>query len=99
MPEITLTDDQFRVLSAAAGSVIVRDPAGNPLGVLDATEAAIVRRWQERRASGGPQPDLLPATTANDSLTALQAEWARTGGLTKDQAIAFVRQLRERSGT
>ena len=71
MPEITRTADQFRVLTEAPGSMIVRDPAGNP---LDATEAAIVRRWQERRAAGQPASDLVSSGTVRESLTALQAE-------------------------
>lgn len=56
MPEITLTEDQARVVAAALQPVQVRDPAGQVIAVIPPlwTEEEIReidRRWQEKQFS------------------------------------------------
>ena len=51
MPEIILTDDQAREFSQAREKVILRNPQGEMIGVLDPLDA--IRDWQ---IAGRPLP-------------------------------------------
>src|SRR5437899_6019375 len=95
MPEIVLTEEQARVLAEATGKVVVRTPGGEAVGEIDPVEAAIIRRWEQRRAAGGGGP-AGPAARVEAHLRELQAEWDRTGGLDRAYAVDFLRRLRQR---
>lgn len=91
MPEIVLTEEQARVLAGAATDVVVRDPAGATVGVLDPREAAALARHRARRAAP-PGPRYTEAQ-ARAGLEALEAERARIGRFDVAYAQAFLRRL------
>jgi len=86
--------EQARVLTEARDRVILRSPQGEAVAEIDPQEAAIVRRWRARRDAPAANP--VPGATVQEHLRALQAEWERTGGLDREYAVGYMRQLRER---
>jgi hypothetical protein len=94
MPEIVLTEEQARVIAQATGKVLIRTPAGEPVAEIDPVEEAIVRRWEQRKASGAARPDGIPSATVQAHIRQLEAEWARAGGLDPARAIELLRRLR-----
>lgn len=96
MTEIVLTEEQARIVDQARGQITLRTPAGETVGMIDTEEATILREWKARKAS--PRTETKPVAHANVAahLSALQAEWDRTGGFSPEYAVAFVRSLRTR---
>lgn len=97
MPEIVLTEEQARVLAGAEGGVVVRNPAGETVGMLDPKEAAFIAAILRRRAAGGNRK-LIPAERVRARLAALQAEWDRTGGFDRETMRAHLARLRAEAG-
>jgi len=90
MPEIVLTEEQARILAGAATAVVVRDPSGVAVGMLDPKEAAIIAEAKRRLAARGPKYT-GPAVMA--MLDALQAERDRIGPFDVAYMEDFVRRL------
>ena len=92
MLEIVLTEEQARVLDGATTTVVVRNLSGAAVGTIDPQDAAIIaeakRRLATERGQGTPNETVLAR------LTALQAEWDRTGGFDHAHMTAFLAQLR-----
>jgi hypothetical protein len=97
MTEIVLTEEQVRIVNQSRGQIALRTPTGDTVGMIDTEEAAILREWKARKTS--PRTESKPVAHADVSahLTALQAEWDRTGGFSPEYAVAFVRSLRTRA--
>ena|SRR5687768_13096895 len=93
MPEIILTEEQARILAGAATTVVVRDPRGAAVGVLDPKEAAIIAEAKRRLATPGPR---YSGAAVLAMLDALQAERDRIGPFDAAYAKEFVERL-ERS--
>src|SRR5688572_20445380 len=91
MPEIVLTEEQARVLAGAAAPVVVRDPHGATVGLLDPREAAIIARARHRAAN--PSPYYYTSASVTATLDALQAERDRIGPFDAAYMHEFVRQL------
>ncbi len=92
MPEITLTEEQARVVRQAGDNVSVRDPQGDILIVIDPLDVAALRRYRERR---GNSPPTIPWAKVREHMQALEAEWERTGGFDEAYAREFVEKLRQ----
>jgi hypothetical protein len=90
MPEIVLTEEQARVLTGADTAVVVRDPHGAAVGVLDPKEAAIIAEAKRRLAAGRPR---YSAAHVRAMLDALQAERDRVGPFDANYALEFVERL------
>jgi hypothetical protein len=93
MPVITLTEDQARVLNQAGEtSVVVQDPAGTTVGVLDPRESAAIAEAKRRMSYSGP---CFTAEQVRNHMAALQAEWDRAGGFDQEYMQRFLAQLRD----
>jgi hypothetical protein len=90
MPEIVLTEEQARILAGAVTAVVVRDPSGATVGVLDPKEAAIIAEAKRRLANRGPK---YTGAAVLAMLDALQAERDRIGPFDVAYAKEFVEQL------
>ncbi|HJZ54450.1 MAG TPA: hypothetical protein VKE74_05805 [Gemmataceae bacterium] len=90
MPEIVLTEEQAKVLAAADTTVVVRDPKGATVGVLDPREAMIIARAKRRATTPGPR---YSSASVLATLDALQAERDRIGPFSPEYAHEFVRRL------
>jgi hypothetical protein len=91
MPEIVLTEEQARVLAGADTAVVVRDPSGAMVGVLDPREAAIIAKAKHRAAN--PSPYYYTSASVTAMLDALQAERDRIGPFDAAYAAEFVKRL------
>lgn len=92
MSEIVLTEEQARILAAADKTVVVRDPKGATVGVLDPREAAIIAEAKRRLTSPGPR---YTGAHIQARLQALQAEQDRIGRFDADYAKAFSTHLEQ----
>jgi uncharacterized protein YmfQ (DUF2313 family) len=96
MPEIVLTEEQARVVAGATTSVVVRNPSGTVVAMIDPREAGWIaearRRLAAERGSG------VPGKTVQAHLAALQAEWDRVGGFDREYMRAFLAKLRTEGG-
>jgi hypothetical protein len=90
MPEIVLTEEQARILAGATTTVVVRNPSGATVGVLDPKEAAIIAEAKRRLATPGPQ---YTSAQVRAMLDALQAERDRIGPFDVAYMEEFVRRL------
>jgi hypothetical protein len=90
MPEIVLTEEQARVLAGATTAVVVRNPGGAAVGLLDPKEAAIIAEAKRRLAARGPRYTSAAVTAMLD---ALQAERDRIGPFDVAYMEEFVRRL------
>lgn len=90
MVEIVLTEEQARVVAGAARPVVVRDPKGVTLGVLDPREGAILAEAKRRLAAPGLRYSSAAVTAMLD---ALQAERDRIGPFDAEYMHEFVRRL------
>jgi hypothetical protein len=93
MPEIVLTEEQARILAGAGTTVVVRDPHGATVGVLDPKEAAIIAEAKRRAAN--PSPLYYTSASVLAMLDALQAERDRIGPFDAAYAAEFVKRLEE----
>jgi hypothetical protein len=93
MPEITLTDDQARELIKAREKVILRNPEGEMIGVIDPIDAMALA--EHRKRAGQPREPGITAEQADRELELLQAEWDRTGGFDDEYMEAFLQRARE----
>lgn len=93
MPEIVLTEEQARILAGAEQTVVVRDPMGATVGVLDPRDAAIIARAKHRAAN--PSPYYYTSASVTAMLDALQAERDRIGPFDAEYAKEFVKRLEE----
>src|ERR1043166_8628619 len=91
MPEIVLTEEQARVLAGADTNVVVRDPSGATVGILDPRDARALARARQRAANPSPYYYTSAAVTAQ--LDALEAERDRIGPFSAEYAHEFVRRL------
>src|SRR5947209_7419287 len=92
MPEIVLTEEQARVLAGATTAVLIRDPRGATVGLIDPKEAEVIAEARRRLAAEKGQS--IPADRVRAHLAALQAEWDRMGGFDLDYARRFLDKLR-----
>jgi hypothetical protein len=92
MPEIVLTEEQARVLAGAETTVLVRDPHGAAVGVLDPKEAAIIAEAKRRLATPGPRHT---GAQVRAMLAALRAERDRIGPFDAAYMQEFVRRLEQ----
>jgi len=90
MPEIVLTEEQARILAGATAAVVVRNPSGATVGVLDPKEAAIIAEAKRRLATRGPK---YTGDAVLAMLDALQAERDRIGPFSVEYMEEFVRRL------
>jgi hypothetical protein len=90
MPEIVLTEEQARILAGSDTTVVVRDPKGATVGVLDPREAAIIVEAKRRAAKGGAR---YTGAAVLAMLDALQAERDRIGPFDVAYMEEFVRRL------
>jgi hypothetical protein len=93
MPEIVLTEEQARILVGADTTVVVLDPTGAAVGVLDPRDAAIIARAKHRAAN--PSPLYYTSASVTAVLDALQTERERIGPFNADYATEFVKKLEE----
>ena len=93
MPEIVLTEEQARILAGANTAVVVRNPTGAAVGVLDPRDAAIIARAKRRAAN--PSPHYYTSASVTAMLDALQAERDRIGPFDAAYAAEFVKQLEQ----
>jgi hypothetical protein len=90
VPEIVLTEEQARILAGATAAVVVRNPSGAAVGVLDPKEAAIIAEAKRRLATPGPR---YTGAAVLAMLDALQAERDRIGPFDVAYVEEFVRRL------
>ena len=90
MREIVLTEEQARVVADAGTTVLVRNPSGATVGVLDPRDASIIARAKYRAAN--PSPYYYTSASVGAMLDALQAERDRIGPFTPEYAHEFVRR-------
>jgi hypothetical protein len=93
MPELVLTEEQARILAGADMTVVVRDPTGAAVGVLDPRDAAIIARAKRRAAN--PNPHYYTSASVLAMLDALQTERDRIGLFDAAYAAEFVKRLEE----
>lgn len=93
MPEIILTDDQAREFSQAREKVVLRNPHGEMIGVIDPIDAIALA--EHRKRAGKSREPGITAEEADRELDLLQAEWDRTGGFDDEYMEAFLAQRRE----
>jgi hypothetical protein len=92
MPQITLTEEQARIVAGATEPVEVCDPVGNPLATIQPTiTAADIAEAKRRLASKGPR---YSSQQVQAHLQALEQEWERTGGFDRPYMLAFLERLR-----
>jgi hypothetical protein len=96
MPEIVLTEEQARVLAEAETIVVVRNPSGATVGVLDPKEAAVIAEARRRLALPGPR---YTGAQVLASLDALQTERDRIGPFDATYMREFLRQLEQADPT
>jgi hypothetical protein len=94
MVAITLTDEQLKLLAAAAGRVQVRDSNGNVLGF-------IMPIWSEEDIAEAKRRARSPGLwftgeQVQARLRALEEEWQRTGGFDEAHMREFLRRLDEK---
>jgi hypothetical protein len=91
MHEITLTEDQARVVNIAFGPVPVRDPNGKLIGHIEhkLTPEAIA---ELKRLARSPGP-YFTGEQVQGRLRALEEEWDRTGGFDEAYMEEFLAQL------
>lgn len=94
MPEITLTEEQYRILTESHGTVDIRTPTGEAVAILNADDAAMVLKIRERHAAGNIG-SLIPASVVRKVMERMTAEQERTGGLEKTEAQALWKKFRE----
>src|SRR3954469_15312381 len=92
MAEIILTAEQASILAGAATTVVVRDPRGAAVGILDPKEAAIIAEAKRRLAAPGPR---YSGAAVLAMLDALQAERDRVGRFDTAYMQEFVRRLEQ----
>ena len=93
MPEIVLTEEQVRTIAEAEGDVFVRDARGNVYtSIRFALTAEQMAQIVKRRAE--PKGRSIPAARVRAHLEALQAEWDRLGGFSREYMKDFVERLR-----
>jgi uncharacterized protein YmfQ (DUF2313 family) len=91
MPEITLTEEQARIITQADGSVLVRDAAGKVLGWFElAWTPELIAQLKREAASPGP---FFTGEQVQARLRALQEEWDRTGGFNENYLHEFLARL------
>src|SRR5262249_22490106 len=97
MPQIMLTEEQFRVYEGATEPVEIRTPDGELL-------VRVARRLphetpeffaEMRRQAAEPGPR-YSGEDIQAMFRALEAEWERTGGFDGDYAVDSVRRLASR---
>lgn len=93
MPEIVLTEEQARILAAADKTVVVRNPMGAAVGVLDPRDAAIIARAKRRAAN--PSSHYYTSASVLAMLDALQAERDRIGPFDAAYVAEFVKRMEE----
>jgi hypothetical protein len=91
MPELILTKEQAEMLSNAHGPVAVKDAKGNVLGRFEPklTPAQVV---ELKRIAASPGP-WFTGEQVRSQLSALQAEWDRTGGFDEASMSTLLEQL------
>ncbi len=91
MYEITLTEEQARIVMSACGPVDVRDPKGALIGHLEPklTPETIA---QLRRRARSPGP-FFTGEQVQARLRAMEAEWERTGGFDEAYMDEFLARL------
>jgi hypothetical protein len=97
MPDLILSDEQAQIVAKAQNPIPVRDGKGNLLGSLSplGPEAEIVAEAKRRLASGNRR---ISSTRVQAHLRALEDEWKRTGGFTREYLHAFLDRLRAEDG-
>jgi len=98
MPQITLTEEQYKVYEGAIGPIDIRAPGGGVVGQivgrLPHETPEFFAELKRRAATPGPR---YSGEDIQDMFKALEAEWERTGGFDEDYAAEFVRRLPPRS--
>jgi uncharacterized protein YmfQ (DUF2313 family) len=91
MIEITVTEEQARIIAEAFGPVQVRDAGGTVVGVLEPKlTAEKIAELKRRAASPGPW---FTGAQVQARLQALQAEWDRMGGFDEAYMHQFLTRL------
>ena len=94
MPQITLTEEQFKVYEGATETVEIRTPAGELLvrvaRPLPHETPEYFAELKRRAAAPGPR---YSGDDTQSMFRALEAEWERTGGFDEEYAVKFVEGL------
>ena len=93
MPQIVLTENQALELSQAREKVLLCDPTGNVIGVIDPFDAMALANHRKR--TGNSEGAGISAETADRELDLLQAEWDRTGGFDDEYMEAFLERVKQ----
>jgi hypothetical protein len=93
MPDIILTESQAHEFSHAREKVVLRNPNGDMIGVIDPIDAIALANHRKR--AGIPAEPGIPAEQVEEYMDALQAEWDRTGGFDEKYMEAFLARLQE----
>jgi len=91
MHEITLTEEQARIVSFALGPVPVRDPKGDLIGHIEPKlTPEVIAELKGRSRSPGP---FFTGEQVQARLRALEEEWNRTGGFDEAYMDEFLARL------
>src|SRR5262245_23351974 len=94
MPQITLTDEQFKVYEGATEPVEIRSPSGalvaRVIGRLPHETPEYFAELKRRAAARGPR---YSGDDIQAMFRALEAEWERIGGFSEEYAVEFVQGL------
>jgi len=93
MPDIVLTESQAHEFSHAREKVILRDPKGDMIGVIDPLDAIALANHRKR--AGHPKEPGIPAERVEEYMDALQAEWDRLGGFDEVYMEAFLARMQD----
>jgi hypothetical protein len=94
MPQIVLTDEQYRVFEESSEAVDIISPDGHSVGRIAGPLAhetpEFIAEMLRRANSPGPW---FSSEQVKRRLAALQAEWDRTGGFDKAYMREFMKKL------
>lgn len=90
MPEIVLTNEQARVVAEASTPILIRDPNGAALGILDPAETTIIAEARRRIARPGARYSTASVLAMLDAFT---EERERIGRFDEAYAIAFAEKM------
>jgi hypothetical protein len=93
MKEVILTNEQAKLIAESTEPIELRDVAGTVVVKIDPIDALALADHRRRKQSGQPAV-AIPGERVRAHLSALQAEWERTGGFDEAHLRKVLAKLR-----